>query len=428
MSSDNKRSNRAHDLRTRAEKKVSKLSSLEKLPVEEARRLVHELRVHQIELEMQNEALREAQAELLETSSRYTDLYDFAPVGFLTVDENAFIREANLTFAKQLGIERGLLEGFLFTNFFVPGYRDTFRQHLARIFKSRERQTIEAKLTWNDGKNEFFALIESIFMEDAHGRKQCRISVTDISGRKRAEKITRLYMEKLEQSNRQLQEFAFIASHDLQEPLRKIQTFGAQLKRKHSQALDQNGHDYLNRMVNAAKRMSEMIRGLLDFSRVGTETCRFGTVDLSGIIREVKDDLEILIKQSGAFIQVGRLPSIEADSNQMRRLFQNLVINAIKFHGEEKPSIKIYTVLDESGSHRIFVEDNGIGFDEQYAERIFILFQRLHGRSTHDGTGMGLAICRKIVELHHGSITARSKPGQGSTFIITLPEKQPIES
>ncbi|MEM5785957.1 MAG: ATP-binding protein, partial [Syntrophobacteraceae bacterium] len=278
------------------------------------------------------------------------------------------------------------------------------------------------------GKNEFFALIESIFMEDAHGRKQCRISVTDISGRKRAEKITRLYMEKLEQSNRQLQEFAFIASHDLQEPLRKIQTFGAQLKRKHSQALDQNGHDYLNRMVNAAKRMSEMIRGLLDFSRVGTETCRFGTVDLSGIIREVKDDLEILIKQSGAFIQVGRLPSIEADSNQMRRLFQNLVINAIKFHGEEKPSIKIYTVLDESGSHRIFVEDNGIGFDEQYAERIFILFQRLHGRSTHDGTGMGLAICRKIVELHHGSITARSKPGQGSTFIITLPEKQPIES
>jgi len=432
-----KREGKVDDLRRRAEEKTSELPDPEELSVEEVRKLVHELRVHQIELEMQNDALREAQAELLESSSRYTDLYDFAPVGYLTVDEESIILEANLTLAKQLGIERGILIGRPFANFVALSDRDRFRFHVAEIFSDREQPALEARLIGRKKGCGLFVLLESIVVEDSRGRKQCRISVTDISERKRAEEAAAIYMKKLEQSNRELQDFAFIASHDLQEPLRKVQAFGGRIRDKYAGALDDQGCDYLERMMNAIRRMSDMIQGLLDYSRVRTRELPFAAVDLTRVVREVVSDLEFIIEKTGASIDVGRLPIVEVDANQMCQLFQNLLSNALKFHRQEdtKPVVKIYAepnggVPDPASGnrmHRIFVEDNGIGFDEKYVDRIFILFQRLHGRSAYEGTGMGLAICRRIVERHHGAITARSKPEQGTTFIITLPEKQPVE-
>ena len=432
-----KRKSGVDDLRKRAEEKISHLTDPEELPVEEVRRLVHELRVHQIELEMQNESLRETQAELVESNSRYTDLYDFAPVGYLTVDEKCLILEANLTVARQLGIERSIFVGHPFPNFIATSEKDGFRSLVARIFQERGQQTFESRLITRRKGEELYALLESMFVEDARGNKQCRISVTDISDRRRAEETVKVYMTKLKQSNLELQDFAFIASHDMQEPLRKIQTFGTLIMEKYAEALDEEGRDFLDRMMRAAKRMSDMVRGLLDYSRLTTMAQPFGTVDLTRLVGEVEDDLEILIERSGALIEVGHLPILEADPHQMRRLFQNLIVNALKFHGKEKPKPVVKVYAESAGkspgpasggsAHRIFVEDNGMGFDEKYLDRIFILFQRLHGRSAFEGTGMGLAICRRIVERHHGAITARSKPGHGATFVITLPEKQPSE-
>ena len=250
--------------------------------------------------------------------------------------------------------------------------------------------------------------------------------------RRRAEEEQRALADKLMHSNRELQAFAYIASHDLQEPLRKVTTFGDRLKVKCADQLDEQGKDYLERMQNAAKRMQTLINDLLNFSRVTTQAKPFTTVDLAAIAREVVSDLEIKIEQTKGRVEIGALPTIEADALQMRQLIQNLVGNALKFHkDDEPPVIKVggaFLSAEEgglgSGIYRMIVQDNGIGFEEKYVERVFGLFQRLHGRKEYEGTGIGLAICRRIVERHGGTITAKSVPSKGTTFIVTLPLKQ----
>jgi len=221
--------------------------------------------------------------------------------------------------------------------------------------------------------------------------------------------------------NEELQDFASIASHDLREPLRKIQSFGDMLKRKYGTSLGKEGEDYLDRMQSAAKRMDTLLQGLLAYSRVASNAQPFAPVDLSFLIDEVVDDLEVRIMETGGTINKGGLPTIDADPSQVRQLFQNLIGNALKFCEGKAPVITIGSETVDSKLHRITVEDNGIGFNEKHLDRIFAPFQRLHGRSEFEGTGMGLAICKKIVERHGGTITAKSTPGEGSTFIITLP-------
>jgi PAS domain S-box-containing protein len=232
-------------------------------------------------------------------------------------------------------------------------------------------------------------------------------------------------------SNEELQQFALIASHDLQEPLRKIKTFGERLQITCRDSLNEQGLDYLQRMLNATLRMQTLIQGLLALSRVTTKGQKFVTVNLNQIVQEVLSDLEITIQQTQVQVEVEELPVIQADPLQMRQLIQNLIINSIKFRRQNQPPvIKIYSqVLDNhlenpilnNDHHQIIVEDNGIGFSEQYLDRIFHIFQRLHNRHEYEGTGIGLAICRKIVERHRGYITAKSQPDQGAKFIITLP-------
>ena len=237
----------------------------------------------------------------------------------------------------------------------------------------------------------------------------------------------------LNASNRELQDFAAVASHDLQEPLRKIEAFGSRLKTKYDQALDEPGRDYLARMLAATVRMRRLINDLLSFSRVTTKARAFVTVDLAEVAQEVVSDLEGRIFDTGGRVEVGALPTIEAEPLQMRQLLQNLIGNGLKFHRQgEPPVVRIEgRLLDTSDPHaegpapgprrcEIQVQDNGIGFEEVYSKRIFELFQRLHGRDEYEGTGMGLAICRKIVTRHGGTISAHSAPGQGATFIVTL--------
>jgi light-regulated signal transduction histidine kinase (bacteriophytochrome) len=229
---------------------------------------------------------------------------------------------------------------------------------------------------------------------------------------------------KLEQVNQELQEMVFIASHDLQEPLRKIETFGEMVKKNGAALLDQTSRDHLDRVLRSASWMRQLLRELLKLSRVTTTIEPSEEVDLVNIAREAVDVFEATITETGGRIEIDTMPVIEADESQMRQLFQNLIGNALKFRSRETPHIQVFGHLVGKGECEVLVEDNGIGFDQQFAELVFKPFERLSSRSQYEGTGMGLAICRKIVECHGGTIRAESKPGKGSTFIIRLPLKQ----
>jgi PAS domain S-box-containing protein len=246
----------------------------------------------------------------------------------------------------------------------------------------------------------------------------------DIRERKRAEADMRESHTRLEQSNRELEDFAYVASHDLQEPLRKIQAFGDRLKAKYAAELPAQARDYIERMQSAAERMQTLINDLLSFSRVTTRAHPFGTVDLGVVAAEVAHDLEMRTHEVNGRIMIGDLPTIDADSLQMRQLLQNLASNALKFHREDVPPVVEIAASVTNGHASITVADNGIGFEEKYADRIFTMFERLHGRGKYDGTGIGLAICRKIVERHGGTISATSTPGSGARFTVVLPLKQ----
>lgn len=237
------------------------------------------------------------------------------------------------------------------------------------------------------------------------------------------------FSEELQRSNRELQNFAFVASHDLQEPLRKIRAFGARLNTSCADQLDAKGQDYIKRMFSASERMSALIDDLLTFSRVFTQQRPFEQLDLSELLTVVLDDISVAIEESEAIVDVDPLPIIECDASQMRRLFQNLITNAIKFRRPNTPPrIKILCeqVTSETDEARIRIRicDNGIGFEQQFAEKIFTLFQRLHARDEYSGTGLGLAICRRIVERHGGDINAFGVLNEGSEFVLELPLTQ----
>lgn len=276
-------------------------------------------------------------------------------------------------------------------------------------------------------------------MQEGQDSDLLLLAIEDVTVRKQAEEALKLFTAKLEQSNRELQDFAFVASHDLQEPLRKIQAFGDLLHYEYGAYLPEPAQEYLHRIQNAAARMKTLINDLLAFSRVTTKAQAFVSVNLNEIIQDILIDLETHIQQVAAQIEVGHLPTIDADPLQMRQLFQNLLSNSLKFHHADRiPHIKLHaeilalqSSLDKNAETRvcqIMIQDNGIGFDEKYLHKIFTIFQRLHYRDEYEGTGIGLAICRKITDRHGGSITASSIVGEGATFIVTLPICQLIEN
>lgn len=307
----------------------------------------------------------------------------------------------------------------------------------------------ESRFRHKDGSWRILEGIGKSFVDEASDFHGFILNCRDITHHKRIENNLRAFAKRLQRSNRELQDFAFVASHDLQEPLRKVLAFGDRLKAKYADALSDEGLDYLERMHSASERMRTLINDLLSFSRVTTNARPFEEVNLTEVIDEVFSDFELKIEETETEIIVGDLPDIDADKTQMRQLFQNLIGNAIKFcKPGESPVIKIYgesnpaedpdlveteissETLENSlpkGFCRIYVEDNGIGFDEKYLDRIFTVFQRLHGRTEYEGSGVGLAICRKITERHNGHITAKSLPGQGAKFIITMPINQQQE-
>ena len=246
---------------------------------------------------------------------------------------------------------------------------------------------------------------------------------SDITERKRAEDDLNRAMEDLKRSNAELEQFAYVASHDLQEPLRMVSSYMQLLKRRYEGKLDQDADQFIAYAVDGSERMQRLINDLLAFSRVGTRGQPFAEVAGDKALEQALTNLQVAIKKGKATVTHDRLPKVLGDETQLVQLFQNLVGNAIKFHGKEKPQVHISARA--RGKEWVFaVRDNGIGIDPQYAERIFIIFQRLHGRAKYEGTGIGLAICKKIVQRHGGRIWVESQPGKGSTFFFTLPKQE----
>jgi light-regulated signal transduction histidine kinase (bacteriophytochrome) len=249
-----------------------------------------------------------------------------------------------------------------------------------------------------------------------------RLYSQDITLRKRSEEEKEMLLVALQRSNRELEEFAAVASHDLQEPLRKIASFSELLANRYRGRLDEKADAFIGYIVDGAERMKTLINDILAYSRITTRGREFANTDFNAVINQVIRDMEMIIDDNAAEIDCEALPTIPADNIQMCQLFQNLIGNAIKYRSNEAPKIHISARKQES--EWVFsVADNGIGIEQEYLQRIFIIFQRLHARDEYHGTGIGLAVCKKIVERHGGRIWVESEPGKGSTFYFTLPDK-----
>jgi two-component system, LuxR family, sensor kinase FixL len=372
---------------------------------------------------------KQAEERLQQSEERFKDLFDNAPIAYHELDIDGRYTRINHTEELLLGYTNEELTGRHVSELILE--KTSRRTVAATLAGTQHLSAVERTFTRKDGTL-VSVLNEDTMIYDADGRiTGIRSTLQDITARKKAEEQLRIFNEKLQQSNRELQDFAYVASHDLQEPLRKVQAFSDRLKTKYGDRLEGDGLDYLERMRSAANRMQLLIQDLLTFSRVSTQARPFAKVDLNAITREVLSDLEVKIEETGSTIVIDELPRLDADPTQMRQLMQNLVGNALKFRQMDTPPvINIYSKAVKANgnglgkSYQVFVKDNGIGFDEKYTDKIFAVFQRLHGRAEYEGSGVGLAICRKIVERHNGNITAQSRPGEGATFAFTIPLKQ----
>ena len=372
---------------------------------------------------------RRSQEALRQSESRLRRLVDANIIGIVTANIDGELYSVNDAFLRMIGYSRAEYEaGLLNWRALTPAEDLPKDEQGVREAEEQGACTpYEKEYIRKDGSR-IPVLIGYAFLEGSDSTYICYI--VDLTQQKRAEDSAREYADQLEKinkelerANRELQDFAFVASHDLQEPLRKIQAFGERLNNRLPENLEEETRDYLERMLNAAMRMRAMINDLLALSRVTTRGQPFEWVDLKAVAEEVVSDLEVRIERSGGQVTLGDLPTLEADPIQMHQLLQNLIGNALKFHKPDIiPQVNVYSEPAADGEHVIiYVNDNGIGFEEQYLERIFQPFQRLHGMGQYEGSGMGLAICRKIVERHAGTITAHSALGEGTTFIVTLP-------
>ena len=366
--------------------------------------------------------------------------------GYITLNKDGIISEANITAASLLDLERDDLIKGAFILYIHPDCRNKFHHHIEKVLKNRNRDNIELILL--KGGNPFYVHLETIIVFEGNGDfKEFRINLTDISDHKKAEydlreknaeinsmlkkeisdhKRTELKLEelvlRLKNSNKELEQFAYVSSHDLKEPLRMISTFLQLLKSRYGEDLDIEANEFIDYAVDGAKRMEIMINDLLEYSRVTSQERKFEYLQSDKILETVLINIKSLIDDNNVVITHDPLPLIYANHHQMVQLFQNLIVNAIKYGRKDNPKIHI-SAENVDDEYLFSVRDNGIGIDPKFLDKIFTIFQRLHTREEYEGTGIGLAISKKIVQKHRGKIWAESEPGEGSIFYFTIPNR-----
>jgi PAS domain S-box-containing protein len=374
---------------------------------------------------------KQAEAALRESEALYQSLIEALPLNIFRKDLDGAFTFANQRFCDTVGRPLDDLLGKTDFDFFPVELAEKYLRDDHRVIDTCQPfEDIEQHRKPN-GELLYVQVLKAPVYDSQRNIIGTQGIFWDVTDRQLAQLRLSQTAAELQRSNEELQQFALVVSQDLQQPLRKVQAFGDQLASHSRDALDDRGREHLARMQEAVARMQQLINDLLSVARITTQGEAFSLVDLNPIAAAAVADLRAQIDHLGGAIEVEPLPSIEADPLQMRQLLQNLLANALKFHRADVPpkvrvSCECVATLSEHGDqqsdmqYRLLVEDNGIGFEPRYLDRIFTVFQRLHPRGEYEGTGVGLAICRKIVERHGGSITARSTPGEGSTFIVTL--------
>jgi len=544
------------DLRRRAEEVLVARETDRRDPLspDETLAQVHELQVHQIELELQNEELVQTRNEAETLRDQYIDLYDFAPVGYFTIDRSGTILALNLTGSVLLSASRQALIGTRIQMFLHSDFIGSFAAFCDRVLQTGLTETFEAEFSGAQESPPWYGLLrgradpacpadrirlvlsditerrrveEAVLESERHYRRlfetmlqgvvyqdtdgrivtmnpaaerilgkspgeflittpeetehhticvdgtpffildhpemttlqagrelrgvvmgvynpreqayrwiaiqavplfrpgettpyQIYTIFEDITESKKVEAVLREYGEKLRVSNEELQLFAYVASHDLQEPLRSIVSFSQLLDRRYRGRLDADADEYLGFIAEGGQRMQALIQDLLQVSRVSSAGGEFEPVDAGAVVIEVIRSLQVSIEETGAVVTVAPLPTVRSDPSQLRQVFANLIGNAIKYRGERPPEIRI-SADPEGEFWRFAIADNGIGIEAEYFDRIFVIFQRLHTHDEYKGTGIGLSVVKRIVERHGGRVWVKSEPDQGTTFFFTLP-------
>ena len=354
--------------------------------------------------------------------AQFRQLLEAAPDAIIIVDRQGNIVLVNRMTELLFGYARDELIGQAVELLIPARFRDGHHRHRDNYISSAHTRPMGSGLELfacrKDG-SEFPVEISLSPLQSPSGTLVTSV-VRDITERKQAQQMLERHAAELERSNSELEQFAYVASHDLQEPLRMITSYSQLLERRYKDKLDGDALEFIDYVVDGAKRMQELINDLLAYSRVGTRGREFEPVDMEAVYKRVLGNLQLAIEEQQAEVSHDPLPMVQADGLQLVQLLQNLIANAIKFHGDAAP--KVHVSAERQNQEVLFcVRDEGIGFEPQYAERIFQVFQRLHGKSQYPGTGIGLAICKKIVERHGGRIWVESQPGQGAKFYFTLP-------
>ena len=322
-------------------------------------------------------------------------------------------------------------------SFIHPADRARMMDGASAVFAGSSDMNTEMRIV-SGRKNVKLLHVLSRVVRDSGGRPVRYIgTIRDITNKRRIENDLKTKVDALYHSNKDLEEFAYVASHDMQEPLRKITTFSDRLSEKYKSVLEGDGAMYLSRIIASAENMRRLINDLLEFSRISKSVQPHEKVNLDFILRQVRTDLELIVEETGTVINAPRLPFVDGVPSQMKQLLTNIISNAIKFRkpgvvpvidihiGKPEEEELVRLQLDTRIRYcKLEIADNGIGFDKEYANRIFQVFQRLHGKSEYPGSGIGLAICKKIMDNHFGAIYADSTAGEGAKFIIVIPEHQ----
>jgi PAS domain S-box-containing protein len=423
-----KKSESNQSLRRRAEEKfnLGTAAPQKVLSLDEVNLLLHELQVHQIELDMQNEELRRTQLELDAARARYFDLFDLAPVGYFSINEKGLILEANLAAAAMLGVSRNTFANTYLSSFVLREDQDKYYQYRKLLLESGAPQPLEVRLVTKDG-SAVWILMEATMSRNFDGVLVSRVVVSNIADRKRAEEVIlklKVAMDvrntELATLNKELEAFAYSISHDLRAPLRHISGFSKILYEDYADKLDAQGGDYLARIKNGSDRMSQLIKDLLRLSHISRQQVELMDYDLSELASSVLNSL--LQNDPARNVEVVIAKGLRAaiDPNLMRIAFTNLFDNAWKFTSKTEKARIEFGAVKKDGKTIYFVKDNGAGFDPTYAEKMFLPFRRLHSEKEFEGTGIGLAIVERIISRHEGRVWAEGEADKGATVYFTL--------
>ncbi|MCW5878983.1 MAG: PAS domain-containing protein [Anaerolineales bacterium] len=372
-----------------------------------------------VNLQTAETSQRLLRSNLASTQQQFNALVQNSPSAIILKSTQGQYQMVNLPFEKLVGLPADQVIGRIAEDIFSSELLPKVLLSDQQVLSSKQVVSFEAQARLEGEKRSY--LCTKFPMFDANGDLVSIGAIwTDITEQKKLAEHLGQKNEELERSNKELEQFAYVASHDLQEPLRMVSSYMQLLESRYRKDLDGDALDFINYAVDGAQRMQRLIQDLLSFSRVGTQGQPPEPVDARQAVDDALQNLKVRIEETGAKITIADLPQVVADKNQLAQVFQNLVANAIKFRGEAAPKIRI-SASQVDGFAEFSIKDNGIGFDAKYTDRIFVIFQRLNSRELYEGTGIGLAICKKIVERHSGRIWVESKPGKGSQFFFTFP-------